>query len=106
MGKNRMIFYAIFGAYHLCAFIFTVVIDSNTSALFSMAGYVHWFKYISFIGVVLIITDFAWSWRLHHRHEKESDEFRHENNTLKAKIYDFQEGPKESSKQATPTGSK
>lgn len=102
MGKKHIIFYSIFGGYQLVAFIFTVIIDANTSALFSMARYVPSFKYLSFIGVVLIIIDFVWAWRQSSKTKNEADEFRHENNTLKARIYDFQE----SKKQTAPSGSK
>ena len=104
MAKNRLIFYSIFGAYQLAAFIFTVVIDSNTSALFSMAGYVSLFKYVSFLGLLLIIVDFVWSWRQLSKSKQEVEEFRHENNTLKAKIYDIQETKKQPI--LTVTGSK
>jgi uncharacterized membrane protein len=102
MERNRIIFYSIFGVYQLVAFIFTVVIDSNTSALFSMAGYVSWFKYASFVGLMLVVVDFVWSWRQNSKAKREVEEFRHENNTLKAKIYDIQETRKE----ASPTASK
>jgi hypothetical protein len=98
MGKNRIIFYSIFGVYQLVAFIFTLVIDSNNmSTLLSLASYVSWFKYISFIGLTLIAVDFGWAWRQHIRSKNEVDEFRDENNTLKAKIYDLQETRKETS---------
>ncbi len=104
MAKNRLIFYCIFGAYQLAAFIFTIVIDSNTSALFSMAGYVPVFKYAAFVGVLLIVVDFAWSWRQQAKAERETEEFRHENNTLKAKIYDLQQPSKQPN--PAPAGSK
>jgi len=92
MGKNRIIFYSIFGAYQLIAFIFTIAIDSHDmSTLLSLAGYLPWFKYISFFGLILIAIDFAWSWRQQSKTKEEVEEFRHENNILKAKIYDIQE---------------
>ena|SRR6266850_211917 len=100
MRKNRLIFYGIFGAYQLCAFIFTLVIDTDdTSSLLSLYGYLPWFKYLSFIGVILIAVDFVWSWRQIRKAKQEVEESRHENNTLKAKIYDIQ-----ATKQPTPTG--
>ena len=102
MGKNRIIFYSIFGAYQLSGFIFTVVIDANTSILFKMASYVTSFKYLSFVGVLLIIVDFVWSWRQNSKMKNEAEGFKLENNTLKAKIYDTQE----SKKQTAPAGSK
>ncbi len=95
MGKKRIIFYSIFGAYQLVAFIFTVVIDANTSALFRMVSYVPSFKYLSFVGVALIMIDFVWAWRLNNKTKNEADEFKLENNTLKARIYDFQETKKQ-----------
>jgi len=98
MTKRRLIFYSIFGAYQVAAFIFTLVIDTdNTSALLSLYGYISWFKYLAFIGVILIAVDFVWSWRHISRANQEVEESRHENNTLKAKIYDIQE-----TKQPTP----
>src|SRR5258708_19218401 len=64
MAKNRLIFYSIFGVYQLGAFIFTVIIDTdNTSALLSVYGYLSWFKYLSLVGVILIVVDFVWTWR-------------------------------------------
>jgi hypothetical protein len=104
MAKNRLIFYSIFGVYQLGAFIFTFVIDTdNTSALLSLYGYLPWFKYLSFIGVMLIVIDFVWSWRQISKTRQEIEEFRQENNILKAKIYDIQETKQPS---PTATGSK
>ena len=102
MTKNRLIFYGIFGAYQVSGFIFTLAIDTNdTSALLSVYGYLSWFKYLSFIGVILIAVDFVWSWRQMSKAKQEVEESRHENNTLKAKIYDIQE-----TKQPSPTPAK
>src|SRR5260221_14177952 len=99
MAKNRLIFYSIFGVYQLGAFIFTGIIDTdNTSALFSVYGYLAWFKYLWVVGVILIVIDFVWTWRQLSKARQEVEESRHENNTLKAKIYDFQE-----TKPPTPT---
>lgn len=105
MTKNRLIFYSIFGAYQLSAFIFTWVIDTDDiSALSSLYGYLPWFKYLSFIGVILIAVDFVWTWRQISKAKQEVEESRHENNTLKAKIYDIQETKQPTS--PTATGSK
>lgn len=91
----RIIFYGLFAAYQLAGFIFTIAIDRNTSMLFSMAGHVSTFKYLSFIGVLLLTIDIIWSLRQSGKTRKEVEEFKQENNTLKAKIYDFQETRKE-----------
>ena len=76
MAKNRLIFYSVFGVYQLGAFIFTVIIDTdNTSALLSVYGYLSWFKYLSFVGVILIIVDFVWTWRQLSRARQEVNDF-------------------------------
>lgn len=95
MGRNRIIFYCIFGAYQLMAFVFTIAIDTSASVLFKMASYVFLFKYLSLIGVLLVGIDLIWAWRLSRKSEDEAAEFKTENNTLKARIYDFQETKKE-----------
>lgn len=93
MSRNRIIFYSIFGVYQVIAFIFTLIVDlgNSTSFLFGLLKYIGWFKYITFLGVVLIITDFIWLWMDNRRQQKQEEAFRHENNVLKAKVYDMQE---------------
>jgi hypothetical protein len=96
MTRSRIIFYIIFGVYQLLSFIFTVVIDStnSTSFLLGLLKYIGWFKYITFLGLVLIIIDFVWIW-LDARNQGKLDEaYRHENNVLKAKVYDMQQAVK------------
>jgi hypothetical protein len=96
MTRNRIIFYSIFGAYQLIAFIFTIIVDfsNSTSFLFGLLKYIGWFKYLTFLGVALILVDFIWL-RLDIRSQKKVEEdYRHENNVLKAKVYDLQEGAK------------
>jgi len=97
MTRNRIIFYSIFGVYQLSAFIFTLVVDamqSNAIGLLGLLKYIAWFKYATFIGVVLILIDFIWLWKDSARQKKADEAFRHENNVLKAKVYDMQEGLK------------
>lgn len=96
MTRARIIFYSIFGVYQLGAFIFTLIIDNtqSTSFLFSLLKYIGSFKYITFIGVLLIAADFIWLWMDTRKNKKAEDAFRHENNVLKAKVYDMQEGLK------------
>jgi hypothetical protein len=96
MNQRRIIFYSIFGVYQLIAFIFTLVMESDTGFLFKIVNYIGWFKYVTFFGLLLIIVDFVWWWREAKNSEKTQDTMRHENNTLKAKVYDMQEGTKES----------
>lgn len=94
MKKNRLIFYALFAAFHLFAFIFTVMLDANTSMLFSMVKYVPVFKYGTLLGLLLIVTDFIWSWKTGKDSEKEKAALEHELNMLKAKLFDHQEAAK------------
>jgi len=94
MTRYRVIFYVVFGVYMLSAFIFTLVMESSASILLGLIRIVGWFKYITFFGVVLILTDFIWLWLDNRRQKKQEEASRHENNILKAKVYDMQEGLK------------
>jgi cell division protein FtsB len=94
MTRNRIIFYIVFGVYQLLAFVFTIIMESSASFLFKLVGFVGWFKYITFFGVVLIAADFIWLWMDSRKQRRLEDGYRHENNTLKAKVYDLQEGSK------------
>lgn len=96
MNRNRYIFYAVFGAYQLLVFIFTVAIDSNGDTLFRLVAYISWFKYGALLGLLLFAADVVWALRTQRVHQKNQESMRHETNTLKAKIYDLQQG-------ATPT---
>jgi hypothetical protein len=96
MTRNRLIFYSIFGAYHVGAFIFTLIMEfsKSTSFLLGLLNYLSLFKWLTLIGVILIAVDFVWL-RLDLGKQKKAEEgFRHENNVLKAKVYDMQEGAK------------
>ncbi len=95
MNKNRLIFYAIFAAFHLGAFVFTIIIEHDTSALFKMVGYIHSFKYITLLGLILVIADVIWSWIINKDSQKERAALTHELNTLKAKLFDLQEAAKD-----------
>jgi hypothetical protein len=94
MTKNRLIFYAIFAAFNLAAFIFTLILENNTQMLFSMVQYVPWFKYGTLLGLILVIIDVIWSWFINRESQKEKAALTHELNTLKAKLFDLQEEAK------------
>lgn len=91
MKKNRWIFFSIFALFHLGAFIFTVVLDNNTNLLFKMVGWVPSFKWITLLGLILLIIDIAWAVSAHREAQKEKAAYDHELNTLKAKLFDLQE---------------
>lgn len=91
MNRNRYLFYSAFGLYQLIVFIFTVVIDSNSNLLFSLVPYISWFKYGALVGLVLFTIDFFWMFSTHRNHTQDKEKMRHENNTLKARVYDLQQ---------------
>lgn len=105
MSKRRIIFFAIFGGYHLIILFFTLYIgsgDIDFGLLAELYGKISWFKYGALIGLVLFLTDFMWAWLEDRKIKKEHDAFRLENNTLKAKVYDYQQAGKEPVKKETP----
>lgn len=91
MNRRRLIFFGIFGAFHVIAFVFTLLLESSASFLFKLVGYVGWFKYITFLGLVLVVIDFVWTWLETKEAKKKEDDARLENNILKAKVYDMQQ---------------
>jgi hypothetical protein len=94
MNRSRIIFYSVFGVYQLFAFVFTLIMETSASLLLKLVHYLHWFKYITFFGLLLVIADFVWVWLDNRRQKKAEEVSRHENNILKAKVYDLQEGAK------------
>lgn len=94
MTKARIILYSVFAVYHLVSFIFTIVMERSSTVLFKLASKVGWFKYITFVGLALIIADFVWMWMDHRNFKRAQEAARHENNVLKAKVYDLQEAAK------------
>src|SRR5687768_15010612 len=91
MKKSRIIFYIIFALFHIAAFIFTVVLGSNSTFLMSMFSWVPYFKWVTLLGVVLVAIDFIWSWVAVKDNHQEKAALSHEVNTLKAKLFDMQE---------------
>lgn len=92
MNNKRLIFYAVFAAFHFGAFIFTIILQNNVGLLLQMASWVPWFKYATFIGVALLITDFVWAYKVNRDEQKEKDALNKELTQLKAKLFDLQEG--------------
>lgn len=91
MNKNRIILYIVFAAFHLGAFIFTVILDNNTSLLFKMVSWVPMFKWITFLGLVILVVDVVWALKANKDATKEKAALTLELNTLKAKLFDLQE---------------
>lgn len=95
MNKNRKIFYLVFGLYQIAGFVFTLFID-DFSFLTKIYKYIGWFKYITFLGIILIVTDVVWTLIVTRDTQKENGALTHELNTLKAKLFDLQEKAKQS----------
>jgi hypothetical protein len=93
MGRNRIILYIIFGAFHVGAFIFTLMIQ-DFAFLTRIFEHISLFKFIALFGIVLVATDFVWSWIVNRDSQKEKAALTHELNTLKAKLFDLQEAAK------------
>jgi hypothetical protein len=94
MNKRRLILYLVFAVYQFGAFIFTVMVDGHLDLL-GLLKFIPSFKYISFVGVLLILTDLTWYLIEKRTARKRDDELIKENNVLKAKIYDLQQAIKD-----------
>ena len=102
MTKNRLIFFSIFGAFHLISLIFTLMIGTDFNVLLKIFPYISWFKYGTLFGLLLLFGDVLWSWKISKETIIREEEIRHENNVLKAKVYDFQEAAKGKSATQAP----
>ena len=91
MKKNRVIFYIIFALFHIGAFVFTIALGNDSGFLMSMFSWVPYFKWVTLLGVVLVIIDFIWSSIESKDRSRERAALAHEVNALKAKLFDMQE---------------
>ncbi len=97
MKRNRLIFYSVFGVLHLFIFLFSIYMNSqqeNFQFLIQMQGRIWMLKYCSFMLLILFATNVILHVRDNRRHTREIDKLTHDLNTLKAKVYDLQEGKK------------
>lgn len=94
MNRNRLIFYSVFGVFHLGAFIFTVMLNNDTGLLFKMVSWVPTFKWVTLFGLLLLVTDVIWSFWIGRTAAQEKATLTTELNTLKAKLFDLQEAAK------------
>ena len=97
MNKNRIILYIVFACFHLGAFIFTIVLDNNSGLLFKMVNWISELKWITLLGLVILITDAVWALKANKDAAKEKAALTAELNTLKAKLFDLQEDAKKQS---------
>jgi hypothetical protein len=97
MKKNRLIFFAVFGTFHLFLVIFTFYMEANKndfSFLTQMLKLMSLMKYGAIFGMALLITDILWDMAIRKETDKEKNALTHEINTLKAKLFDLQEASK------------
>lgn len=97
MKKNRVIFFLIFGAFHLFVFFFSLYVDSqkdNLQFLLTLQSKIWMLKYGSFLGLMLLGVNIIWDWRKEIKHRKETDHLNNELNSIKAKLFDLQEEEK------------
>jgi hypothetical protein len=102
MKKNRLIFYLVFALFHIGAFIFTVILENNAGLLFDMVKWVPFFKWVTLLGLILLIADVIWAYVINKESQKEKAALTHELNTLKAKLFDLQEAARTPGQQQTP----
>lgn len=104
MNKRRLIFLSVFGVYHLCTFVLTIFMESqknDLSLLYSLFAKITLFKYGALLGLILFGVEAFWTWRDQKNADKEKEAMRHENNVLKAKVYDLSNGTLGSAKPIT-----
>jgi ABC-type transport system involved in cytochrome bd biosynthesis fused ATPase/permease subunit len=100
MNQRRRIFFIVFGVYHLIILIFTIVVEkADLGFLIDLYGKIWLMRWGAILGLGLFSADVVWTWLESRNTTKEKDAMRHENNTLKAKVYDFQQAAKEPVKQ-------
>ena len=98
MKKPRFIFYLIFFLFHLGMFSFSLVVENfknDFDFLFGLHGYIPSLKFITLIGMLLFIIDFAWYNITLRSHNKELEHLKSEYNSVKAKLFNMQETIKE-----------
>jgi len=94
MNKRRRIFFIIFGAYHLLTLIFVIFIEAqkeDLGLLYGLYSKIWMMRYGAMLGLLLFLVDFVWNWIEKKNADKEREVMEHENNTLKAKVYDLQQ---------------
>ena len=97
MKKNRLIFYAIIGGVHLLIFFFTLYMNSkkdDLQFLINLSKIIWLLPWAMFMLLVLFVTNIILHVRDNKRHQRENVQLIQEMNTLKAKLYDFQESGK------------
>lgn len=93
MNRKRLLLYLIFVVYQAGAFTFTYLVDGHLDLL-GLLKYIPWFKYIAFLGLLMIVADILWYLKDWRNDRQEKRELKEENTNLKARLYDLQEAAK------------
>ncbi len=93
MKQKRLFLYLAFVIYQVSAFIFTVLVDGHLDLL-GLLKFIPWFKYIAFVGLILLVVELVWSFIDRRASLKKQNDLEKENVELKAKVYDYQEAAK------------
>lgn len=97
MNKRRRIFFLIFGVYHIILLVFISYIEiqkNDLSLLYGLYTKISLMRNGAILGLVLFLIDFLWNWFEKRNAKKDQDNIRHENDMLKAKLYDLQQTSK------------
>jgi len=90
MNNKRLLLYLVFVVYQAGAFTFTYLVDGHLDLL-GLLKFIPWFKYIAFIGLIMIVLDITWFLVDRKVTRDENKMLKEENTNLKARIYDLQE---------------
>ena len=96
MTRKRLILYLAFAVYQVTSFIFTILVDGHLDLL-GLLKFIPWFKYVTFLGLILISVDVVWFFMDLRATSQQKDELTQENTGLKARIFDLQESEKKTS---------
>ena len=78
----------------------------DLSLLYGLYSKIWMMRYGAMLGLVLFLIDFIWNWVENRNTDREKEVMRHENNTLKAKVYDLQQPVPEPIKKDSANDSK
>ena len=100
MNRKRVVLYLIFVVYQFGAFIFTFMVDGHLDLL-GLLKFIPLFKYITFLGLILISADVVWFFMDMRANSQQKDQLTQENTVLKARIFDLQESEKKAASKQT-----
>ena len=98
MLRKRIILYLALATYQILSFVFTVMVDGRLDLL-GLLKYIPYFKYVAFIGVMLVVVDIIWFWREHSDNTFNRNRLEDQNTFLKGKLDRQEENKKKETDQ-------